>query len=106
VDSKLNTSLVAARELLGYADVSGVDVGIRLWKDIPVSAGLGGSGASAVTTIKALMHALSISLDPSEAIRLAGRVKASAVSGPHYDNVSASLLGGLVAILSGSPQRG
>jgi len=103
VDPKLNTSLAAAKELLSYIGVTDVDVSIRLWKGIPASAGLGGSGASAIATVKALTLALDVNLSHNELIKLAGKSEAIVAGEPHYDNVSASLLGGLVVVLSQEP---
>ncbi|MEM2348007.1 MAG: hypothetical protein QW267_06975, partial [Sulfolobales archaeon] len=63
----------------------------------------GGSGASAVATIKAVMTALDLELSHNEIIEIAGRAEAVVAGEPHYDNVSASLLGGLVFVLSSNP---
>ncbi|MEM4568031.1 MAG: homoserine kinase, partial [Sulfolobales archaeon] len=103
VDRDINTSVAAAKELLKFVGVDNVDVSIRLWKGIPPSAGLGGSGASAVATIKAVMTALDLELSHNEIIEIAGRAEAVVAGEPHYDNVSASLLGGLVFVLSSNP---
>lgn len=103
VDRDVNTSVAAAKELLKFVEADDVDVSIRLWKGIPPSAGLGGSGASAVATVKAMMTALDIELNHNEVIEIAGKAEAVVAGEPHYDNVSASLLGGLVFILSSNP---
>ncbi|MEM0505042.1 MAG: homoserine kinase [Sulfolobales archaeon] len=103
VDRDLNTSAAAAKELLKFVGRDDVDVSIRLFKGIPPSAGLGGSGASAVATIKAMTTALDIDLSHNELIELAGKAEAVVAGEPHYDNVSASLLGGLVLLLSLNP---
>lgn len=103
VDKDLNTAIAAAKELLKFVGRYDVDVSIRLFKGIPPSAGLGGSGASAVATIKALVSALDVNLSHNEMIEIAGKAEAVVAGEPHYDNVSASLLGGLVLILSLNP---
>lgn len=103
VDRSVNTATAAARKLLEFTGRDDVDVTIRLWKGIPPSAGLGGSGASAIATIKALMSALDVELSNNEIIEIAGKAEAVVAGEPHYDNVSASLLGGLVFILSLNP---
>ncbi len=103
VDRNINTAVAAAEELLNFLGRDDVDVRIRLWKGIPPSAGLGGSGASAVATIKAVMSALDVELSHNELIEIAGRAEAVVAGEPHYDNVSASLLGGLIFVLSLNP---
>ncbi len=103
VDVNVNTAIAAAEELLKFTGRDDVDVRVRLWKGIPPSAGLGGSGASAIATIKALTSALDVELSHNEIIEIAGRAEAVVAGEPHYDNVSASLMGGLVFILSLNP---
>lgn len=103
VSRDLNTAVAAIREVLKYVNRSDVDVYIRLWKGIPPSAGLGGSGASAVAAIKSLIAALDLNLTNDEIIELAGRAEAVVAGEAHYDNVSASLLGGLIIIISQNP---
>ncbi len=103
VDRSLNTCVAAAKELLNYVGRRDVDVHIRLWKGIPPSAGLGGSGASAIATLKALTSALDIELSNEEVIEIGGKAEAVVAGEAHYDNVSASLLGGLVLLLSLKP---
>lgn len=84
-------------------NIEGVDVEVRLWKGIPVSSGLGGSGASAIAAIAALMGALRASLDRIRVAEVAGLAEASVAGEPHFDNVTASSLGGLVLLLSSKP---
>lgn len=103
VSRDLNTAVAAVNEVLNYIGRYDVDVSIRLWKGIPPSAGLGGSGASAVAAIKSVLAALDVNLANDEIIKVAGRAEAVVASEPHYDNVSASLLGGLVLIISQEP---
>jgi len=74
-----------------------------LWKGIPVSSGLGGSGASAVAAIAALIGALRTPLDRLMIAGIAGLAEASVAGEPHFDNVTASSLGGLVLLLSSKP---
>ena len=80
-----------------------VDVEIALWKGIPVSSGLGGSGASAVAAIAALKAALGIPLERLLVAELGGLSEAFVAGEPHFDNATASSLGGLVMLLSSKP---
>ncbi len=71
---------------------------LKLVKNIPISRGLGSSGASSVATILGLSKIYDLDLTPEEIISLAGYGEGIIAGEPHYDNVSASLLGGLVII--------
>jgi homoserine kinase len=96
--------VVRALELaLKVLNIEGVDVTVRLWKGIPVSSGLGGSGASAVAAISALMGALGMQVDRLTVAGIAGLAEASVAGEPHFDNVTASSLGGLVLLLTSKP---
>lgn len=75
-----------------------VDIYIRLFKGVPIGSGLGSSGASAAATIVALAHLLSPGLRLDERVYIAGLAEAYAAGSPHFDNVGASVLGGLVAL--------
>ncbi|MDT7865517.1 MAG: homoserine kinase [Desulfurococcales archaeon] len=99
-----NNIVVRALELaLKAFNIEGVDVEVKLWKGIPVSSGLGGSGASAVAAIAALIGALRTPLDRLMIAGIAGLAEASVAGEPHFDNVTASSLGGLVLLLSSKP---
>jgi homoserine kinase len=100
VDS--NTALAAAAALL---EAAGNPFGVRLSidKGVPVSAGMGGSAASAVAAAAAV-NALLPDPWPIEALlpfALEGERIAS--DPPHWDNVMASLIGGLVLAASEQP---
>ncbi len=76
-----------------------VDIDIRLWKGIPVGKGLGSSGASIALTIRALNELLDLGLSIEDEVLLAGMGESLVAGTPHYDNVAASLLGGIVVVL-------
>lgn len=99
-----NTALLGARLLLTMSNVS-VDVYIKVWKGIPLGLGLGGSGATAVATVKALSLELGLKVDDMRLALIAGLAEKAAAGSPHYDNVTASLLGGLVIIYSLNPLK-
>ena len=91
------TAEVAVRRAL---EVLGEDVGatVTLWKGIPVSAGLGGSAASAVAALRALEQALDEPMPTGLLVRLAGEAEAVSAGSPHFDNAAASAVGGLVLV--------
>jgi homoserine kinase len=94
-DPKANTALAAAQAVLDAADAL---FGIRLSivKGVPVSAGMGGSAASAVAAAAAANALLGEPFTVAELLPLALEGERVASDPPHWDNVMASLLGGLV----------
>ncbi len=90
-----NTALAAAAAVL---DAAGARFGVRLSidKGVPMAAGMGGSAASAVAGAVATNALLErpFDLDALFPFSLEGERVAS--DPPHWDNVMASLLGGLV----------
>ncbi len=73
-------------------------VRIRVFKGVPVGYGLGSSGATAAATVYALNELLGGVASKEELVPAAGAGEAVAAGEPHYDNVAASLLGGLVVV--------
>lgn len=71
---------------------------LRLFKGVPVSRGLGSSGASSVAVAMGLSEIYSLGLSRQEIVSIAGYGEALVAGEPHYDNVAASCLGGLVVI--------
>ncbi|MEM2223507.1 MAG: homoserine kinase [Acidilobaceae archaeon] len=98
-----NIIVYAARKLLSRFNISNVNVDIRLWKGIPVSSGLGSSGASSVAVIKALSEALNLKLDSMTIAELGGLSEEFVAGDPHFDNSTASAVGGLVILVSNKP---
>ena len=82
-----------------------VDLYVKLWKGIPVGKGLGSSGASIALIIRALNELLGLGLGIEDEVTLAGEGESLVAGSPHYDNVSASLLGGAVIVLKESNDR-
>jgi homoserine kinase len=62
-----------------------------------------GSGATAVATVKALSMELDLKIDEMKLASIAGLSEKAAAGSPHYDNVTASLLGGLIVIYNLNP---
>ncbi|MEB2836944.1 MAG: homoserine kinase [Desulfurococcales archaeon] len=85
-----------------------VRVELEVWKGVPPGRGLGSSGASAAAAVYAASRALELAgLTPRGAsirglVAHAGEGEAVAAGAPHYDNVAASLLGG-VALVARTP---
>ncbi len=92
-----NTAYHAAMALLREADEK-LHVRITVWKGVPTGYGLGSSGATAAATVYALNSLLGVARGWEELVRWAGEGERASAGEPHYDNVAASLLGGLVLV--------
>lgn len=94
-DAKTNTALAAAQAVL---DAAGAPFGARLSirKGVPLAAGMGGSAASAVAGAAAANALLERPFDLAELRPFALEGERVASDPPHWDNVMAALLGGLV----------
>lgn len=90
-----NTALAAAKAVL---EAAGSSFGMRLSidKGIPMSAGMGGSAASAVAGAAAANALLGEPFKVEALLPFALEGERVASDPPHWDNVMASLLGGLV----------
>jgi homoserine kinase len=67
--------------------------------------GLGSSGASAAAAVKAVSILLGIEPGEDVLVEAAGRGEAAAAGTPHYDNVAASILGGLTIVATDAEGR-
>lgn len=94
-DAGANTALAAAKAVL---DAAGAPFGMRLSidKGVPIAAGMGGSAASAVAGAAAANALLGEPFTVDELLPFALEGERVASNPPHWDNVMASLLGGLV----------
>ena len=92
-----NTALAAAKALL---DAVGADFGVRLSieKGVPLSAGMGGSAASAVAAAVAVNALLPHPLELADLLPFTIEGERVSADPPPLDNVAASLLGGLVLV--------
>lgn len=90
-----NTALAAAQAVLSAA---GSKTGLRLSivKGVPIAAGMGGSAASAVAGAAAANALLGAPYSTEELLLFALEGERVASDPPHWDNVMASLVGGLV----------
>lgn len=101
-EPKSNTALAAAAAVL---DAAGAPWGVRLsiMKGVPLSAGMGGSAASAVAAAAAVNALLDEPYSVEQLVPFAVEGERAASDPPPWDNVMASLLGGLVLAASESP---
>jgi len=81
------------------------EIVIELDKRVPIGLGMGSSGASASAAAFAMNEILGLGLSPDELIFYAGKGEAVTSGSPHYDNVSASILGGFVVVRGGDGER-
>jgi homoserine kinase len=97
-----NTALAAAQAVLSAA---GSPCGLRLsiMKGVPLAAGMGGSAASAVAAAAAANALLGDPFSIEELLPFALEGERVASDPPHWDNVMASLLGGVVLAARESP---
>lgn len=101
-DPRKNTALAAAEAVLSAA---GARFGARLSieKGVPIAAGMGGSAASAVAGAAAANALLDRPFALEDLLPFALEGERVASDPPHWDNVMASLLGGLVLAASEEP---
>ena len=98
VPAKGNTAAAAAWRLLQLLRIKDVGVVLRVRKGIPPGKGLGSSGASAAAAVVAVSRLLRVNPPTELLLEAAGYGEQMASGTPHYDNVAASLLGGLVIV--------
>lgn len=99
---RTNTALAAAEAVLAAA---GNPFGVRLSieKGVPLAAGMGGSAASAVAAAAAVNALLPQPFGQLDLLPFALEGERVASDPPHWDNVMASLLGGLVLAAAVEP---
>ncbi len=74
------------------------EIEVELEKRVPIGQGMGSSGASAAAAAVAMNELLGLGMTPDELIYYAGKGEGVTSGAPHYDNVSASILGGFVIV--------
>lgn len=94
-------AIVAMLLELGMDDQPGVS--LRIEKDMPLGSGLGSSAASAVAAVVAVNELLDKPFARRELLEFALEGELAASGSPHGDNISASLLGGIVLVRSHQP---
>ncbi len=99
-----NSAAAAVRAVLDRLGVK-VGVRIRVWKGVPMSSGLGSSGASAAAAVYAVLKALGEEMSWDEMVWCAAQGEKAVAGAAHADNVAPALLGGVCAIVSYDPLR-
>lgn len=97
-----NSALAAARALLDH-EGAGFGVQLSIRKGIPLSGGMGGSAASAVAAAAAVNALLSEPLATEELLPFAIEGERVSSDPPPWDNVAASLFGGLAIVAREDP---
>ncbi len=98
-DNTVTRSLRFLMDRLGICK----DVDVYVDNRIPIGKGLGSSGAAAAAALVGFAVEAGIEVDPALLVTAAGMGEAAAAGSPHYDNVSAALLGGAVVLLDTEP---
>ncbi len=94
--SKNTAGLVVAYMKKRFKVKSGVQIKIR--KGVPAGYGMGSSAASAAATAVAFDRLFRLHLDGNALVECAGVGERASAGSIHYDNVSASVLGGFVIV--------
>jgi homoserine kinase len=104
LEAERNTAALAARAVLRRAgEEFGVELSVA--KGLPLAAGLGGSGASAVAGAVAAEALLQARLSRDSLLAAALEAEAAVSGGRHADNVAPSMLGGAVLVAAQDPLR-
>ncbi len=101
-DPAKHACAIAADAVLRACDATGRGLSLRVFKGLPLSAGQGGSAASAVAAAVAVHALLGEPLSPMTLLACCLEAE-SAVAGRHLDNLAPSLLGGVVTVLGIDP---
>lgn len=101
-DPARHASALAAAAVLRRTGMAEAGIRLRVIKGLPLSAGQGGSAASAAAGAGAVNALIGTPLSPVELIEAALEAE-SVVAGRHADNLAPSILGGLVLIRSLDP---
>ncbi len=104
LESEKNCATVAIQS---YLDYMGYQEGfeVEIHKKMPIGSGLGSSSASSVAGVFAANCLLGEPLTKKELVRFAMQGEKIACGSAHADNVSPSLLGGIVSVSSYNPLR-
>jgi homoserine kinase len=94
--SKNTAGLVASYMKKRFKIAGGVEIKIR--KGVPAGYGMGSSAASAAATAVALDRLFKLNLDGNVLVECAGVGERASAGSIHYDNVSASVIGGFVIV--------
>ena len=94
-----NSAYYAIKAVLEkYALLGEIGVYVKVYKNVPIAKGFGSSGASAAAVAYALNSLLGNKLNLRELVACAGYGEIASAGSIHYDNVAASIYGGLVLL--------
>ena len=79
------------------------NISLEIEKNIPSGFGLGSSGASSSATVCALDKLFELEMTPDQKIFFAGSGEKAVSGTPHFDNASASILGGYTMVTALDP---
>jgi len=97
VNPTKNTAGLVVKAMLNKFKVnSGIEIKIK--KGVPAGFGMGSSAASAAGAAVAFDKLFKLKLGPNELVKFAGMGEKASAGTIHYDNVSASVLGGFVIV--------
>ena len=97
LEPEANSAGLAISKMLGdYHFTDGLKV--KVHKEVPAGFGLGSSAASASAAVKAFDALYGLNLDNNSLVKYAAMGEVASAGSMHYDNVSASLLGGFVIV--------
>lgn len=100
LDPARNTAGVAVQALLKARDCRR-GVGLRLYKGLPLSSGLGSSAASGVAALRAVDHLFGLGASPELFLQCALEAERVACGSAHADNAAPCIYGGFVLIRPG-----
>ncbi|MEM1613264.1 MAG: homoserine kinase [Desulfurococcaceae archaeon] len=95
---ELNVAYAVTREFISKYRLRGVDVHVEVVKGVPPACGLGSSGATAAAVVYALSRVFNLNIGEKDLLHLAGTGELYVAGSLHYDNVAASLFGGVVIV--------
>lgn len=93
-----NVAYHVVKSFLESFGIAGIGIRVKVFKGVPPACGLGSSGATAAATAYALAQLLKKDMSEGDMVRIAAEGEASVAGAPHYDNVAASLFGGVVLV--------
>ncbi|TRM75676.1 homoserine kinase [Sulfolobus sp. E1] len=99
-----NSAMYPMKKLLEDKGIN-VKVRVKIIKGVPEGLGLGSSGASASAGVVALNDLLNLNLSKEELVKYAMYGEEAVSGSPHPDNVSASIFGGVVSVISVNPVK-
>jgi homoserine kinase len=98
--TRYNGAAVVASEMAKELGVTR-EILMELDKRVPIGRGMGSSGASAAAAAYAMNELFDLGLSTDDIIYYAGMGEGVTSGSRHYDNVSASVLGGFVVVRGG-----